>query len=125
MNWLDLVVLSIVVYRITRFISLDSLIEEPRDWVERWLLSEGTYIEDDEHWPVGYWRRKGVQWLRCPYCQSVWVAAGTLGLWCLVVVNDWTGWQFLFDWLALAGASMLLYRYTDPSPPCLPTKQCE
>lgn len=125
MNWLDFVVLTFVVHRVTRFISLDSLIDEPRDWIEAKLLSGDTFIEDDEQWPVDIWKRKAVQWLRCPWCQSVWVAAGALALWCLLVVNDWTGWRFMFDWLALAGASMIAYRYTDPGPPCLPTKKCD
>lgn len=124
MTLLALILLSLVTYRVTRFVSLDSLIEEPRDWVERRLLSKGHYTQDDEDWPVGYFRRKALQWLRCPYCQSVWFAAGAVGF--MAWVTDYTmTWMWLVDWLAVAAGAMIIYRYTDPSPPCLPTKKCD
>lgn len=124
MTWLDLVVLSLVTWRITRFTSLDSLIKEPRDWLEGWLLKGDTYFEDDIEWPFNVWKRKALQWLRCPWCQSVWIAAGVLGFWCLISWM-WPGWEFMLWWLAIAGASMIPYQYTDAEPPCLPRKPCD
>lgn len=123
MRWFDLVVMSLVVYRVTRFMSLDSLIDEPRDWVIAKLLAGDTYWEDDEEWPSNIWKRKALQWIRCPYCQSVWYAAATYLVW-----REWGDTvvvEILYAWLALAAAAMLVYRYTDPSPPCLPTKKCD
>lgn len=123
MTWFDLVLLSLVVYRVTRFFSLDSLIEEPRKAIVGWLLSKDNYVEDGEEWPMSYWRRKAKQWIECPYCQSVWYAMATYLVW-----REWgdtTPIQVLYYWLALAGAAMIVYRYTDPAPPCVPTKKCE
>lgn len=124
MTWLLFFLLSLCVYRITRFISLDSLIEEPRNWAEKKLLAAGFYTQDGEDWPVGFWRRKALQWIRCPYCQSVWVAAFALFFVARVASYEMT-WMYLVEWTALAGASMIWYRFTDPSPPCLPTKECD
>lgn len=124
MNWFDFVVLSLVTWRITRFSSLDSLIEEPRDWIVKWTLRGDTYVEDDEEWPFSWWKRKIKQWIDCPWCQSVWVAAGVVGFWCLIS-SDWPGWNFLLLWLAVSGAAMIPYRFADPAPPCLPRKPCD
>jgi hypothetical protein len=123
-TWFPFVILTIVTWRVTRFLSLDSLIEEPRNAIEGWLLRGDTFFEGDEEWPINFWARKGVQWLRCPWCQSVWVAAGAL-LFYNKVHHEWYGWDWPLYWLAIAGAAMIGYRITDPGPPCLPRKPCD
>lgn len=126
MNWLDLAILSLVVYRVTRFTQLDSLIKEPRDWLARKLLKPPTYREDGQEWPFNPWRRKALEWLTCPFCVSVWAAAGAWWFW------HWWGdtlfGQFMLGWLAVSGGAMVVYKFIDPPhppQPCVPVKPCE
>lgn len=123
-HWFLFIVLSLATWRVTRVLALDSIIKEPREALDKALLGDDTYIEKNEEWPINMWRRKALQWLRCPWCMSVWVAAGYLGLWCLVK-QDWLGWDFLFVWPAIAGAAMIPYNYLDGDPPCIPNTPCD
>lgn len=114
MTFFDFVVLAFVVYRVTRFISLDTLIDEPRDKVAGWLLSGDVFFDEtNKRWPVNIWKRKMLQWLECPFCQSVWVAAGALTFWTIISDYEWT-WDWLLHWLAICGAAMAVYKFVDP-----------
>lgn len=57
-----LVLLSLVTYRVTRFLINDTLINRQRIAVENWLLRR--------RW------LKIVELISCPWCVSVWIAAG-------------------------------------------------
>ena len=100
MNYLIvLIVLSAVTYRVSRFIVLDSLIDEPRDWaVDRLERKRGLFYS------------KLVDFIGCPFCISIWVAAATVAVHHFVVedvpVPVWT-------WLAVATGSLLLWAWID------------
>lgn len=106
-------VLSPVTWRVCRFIVFDSLIEGPRERFIGWLSSRAGRVAP--------WLLKLYE---CPFCVSVWVAAGAVGLWCLVAWW-WVGWLFIFVWLGAASGCMVLWRYIDPPPPCVPTEPCD
>ena len=93
------IILSAVCYRVSRFIVLDSLIDEPRNWVMSWL----------EMHPNAF-TRKTWELLGCPWCITVWVAAGTVALQHFVVdpvpVPIWT-------WLAVATGSLVFWGLID------------
>lgn len=94
-----LIVLSAVVYRVSRFLVLDTLIDEPRDK----LLDQ---LE----------RRQGLVYSKlfdligCPFCISVWVAAGAVAVHHYAVddvpVPIWT-------WLAVATGSLVFWAVID------------
>lgn len=73
--FLLLVVHGAVVYRVGRFIALDSLIDEPRDWVLAQLGSR-AYDPATGRWGR-LWRRKLMTLIECPWCVTVWVAGAT------------------------------------------------
>ena len=62
-----LIVLSAVVYRVSRFIVLDTLIDGTRDKTVDWL----------ERHPALFWT-KIKELLGCPWCITIWVAAATV-----------------------------------------------
>ena len=100
MSYLVLViVLSAVTYRISRFLLLDTLIDTPREKVMVWL---------EEH-PGRVWA-KMYELLDCPWCITIWIAAGVVALQVLVVedvpVPVWT-------WLAVATGSLVWWRIID------------
>lgn len=115
-----ILVLGLVTYRVTRFIILDSLIENVRARAFEWLLSplepaqRETVMELHEDAPLqelSMWRRKLYQLLSCPFCISVWVGAGAVFL---------TDWLTAFDvrlpvwtWLATSTVALVVYAYID------------
>lgn len=103
MTFLDLTILMLVTYRLTRWLQLDSMLDNPRELLAGWL----------EITPQPWWRRRLLELIQCPFCESVWVAAGALGFWTLIGPYD-LGWRFLLDWLAIAAGAMAVYRYIDP-----------
>ena len=116
---LTFVILSFVVYRVTRFIVLDSLIERVRERFYLWLLSPLDPMETSEVIDVHQdeplrklptWRRKLYQLFSCPFCISVWVAAGAVALhvW-LVEPLPYPVWY----WLGIATGGLLVYRVID------------
>jgi hypothetical protein len=115
-----ILILSLVTYRVTRFIILDSLIERWRERFYEWILSpldeneRACVIDVHEDWPLRklpWWRRKSYQLFSCPFCISVWVAGGAVILTELladfdVVMPAWT-------WLAISALSLVVYKYID------------
>lgn len=116
MSVIPLVVLAFAAYRVNRFIIRDTLIEVQRDWllkriVRNWATDhEGDIIPEPMALAQGLipkWRLKLHEVLTCPWCMSVWVSAGTVGL-------AWLTWDhprppLLWEWLSVAGASIGLY----------------
>lgn len=94
-----LVVLSAVVYRVTRFIIEDTLLDGPREKLLTWL---------EEH--PGFMNDKLYVLIECPFCVSIWVSAGAVALTDLVVddvpVPVWT-------WLAAATGALVFWAIID------------
>ena len=94
-----LIVLSAVTYRVSRFIVLDTLIDEPRNAVLSWL----------EMHPKWYWL-KLLELLGCPWCLTIWVAAAVVAIQDLAIdgmpVPVWS-------WLAVATGSLVFWGIID------------
>lgn len=100
-----LIVLSLVTYRVARFIILDTLIEAPRDRLFDWI----------ERRPGKLWR-KLLELLGCPFCLTIWVAAAAVAL------TDWLAGDVpmpIWMWLAAAAGALIVWRIVDyePDPP--------
>lgn len=113
--------ISPVVWRITRFLLLDSLIDEPREIFRSWLKREISTRRFGRY--AYYLRAKLLILMECAFCVSIWVSAGTLLGWC-AMTQDWPGWLFIPIWLSGSTGCMIIYRYVDPPDPCLPSKIC-
>lgn len=101
LSWLCLIlVLGLVVYRVTRFIVLDTLVDVPRDWVHNRLMSTkrrwGPYL---------------AKLIGCPWCVSVWVSAGAVALTMILTNHDIV--MPVWTWLAAAAVAVLAYNVTD------------
>lgn len=104
MQGLSLIVaLSLVTYRITRFALDDTLLEEWRWKLQDWLRGGPPGTAGP---PPSILRQKLLSLTDCPYCFSVWVAAGATAL------TDWrTSVQLpVWTWLATCGAAMAWWR---------------
>jgi hypothetical protein len=97
-------VLSAVTWRVTRFLILDTLLDTPRDWVHLWLQTPHP-----KRWVYAL-KIKVFELISCPYCTSVWVAAGAVLLTRPFVdgipLPVWT-------WLAVATGAMIIWDYVD------------
>lgn len=94
-----IIVLSLVVYRVGRFIVLDSLIEGTRESVQRWLGNRSHR-----------WWHKLLELLGCPYCITIWVSAATCFAYRVFVESFAVP---VFVWLAVAALSLVWWRYID------------
>jgi hypothetical protein len=111
-----LVVLAFAAYRVTRFIIEDTLVDAQRDWLLKRILRNWATDHEMKIIPepmansqglISKPRLKLYEVLVCPWCMSVWVSAGTVGL-------AWATWDhprppLLWEWLFVAGASIGLY----------------
>lgn len=95
-----IIILGLVTYRVSRFLVLDTLIDEIRDRVIGWL-------EPRQH-RLGW--RKLLDLLGCPYCITVWVAAGAVAAHHFIVdpvpMPVWT-------WLGVATVSLAVWAVID------------
>jgi hypothetical protein len=93
-----ILVASLITYRITRFLISDSLIATPRIWLHQVLLGR-----------VGRVRQKVYELINCPYCLSVWIAAGVIvGLDMFVSVP-----LPVAAWLATCAGCMMVWAYVE------------
>jgi len=95
--WLTwVVVLSLVVYRITRFLIDDDLINEPRAWLQRTIAGgvRGRAL-----------RIKLLELMQCPYCVSVWVGAGVVLLASILSTVPYP----VLTWGAACGGCMVVW----------------
>lgn len=93
------VILGLVAYRVGRFLLLDTLIDEPRDKAMGWLeIREG----------VGW--RKLEELFRCPWCITIWTAAGATAATTAFMSVPLPVWV----WLAAATWALVLWRIIDP-----------
>jgi hypothetical protein len=107
--------LSLVTYRVGRFVVLDDLISGLRNSLLTWLERPGKEREKPPPWSTlrdapPLWRHKVSQLLGCPFCVTVWVAGGAVAVTHFLVdplpVPVW--W-----WLGVAGAAVLPWAITD------------
>jgi hypothetical protein len=94
-----IIILSLVVYRLGRFVVLDTMFEGTRDKVLGWMHRRDRF----------FWH-KLAELLGCPYCITVWIAAGACLAW------RWFVAPFpapVFVWLAVAAGSLMAWRVVD------------
>ena len=94
------VVLSLVCYRITRFIVKDTIIDGFRIWLHTVILGRKPAL----------WREKLGELISCPFCISVWIAAA------LAVVADYFVPSVplpVFQWLAVAAGTLVIWRIVE------------
>jgi chromate transport protein ChrA len=97
-----IVVLSAAVYRVGRFIILDTMFEGTRAQVFGRLAMRQKFI----------WH-KIAELLGCPYCITVWLAAGACIAWRLFVGPFAAP---VFAWLAVCTGALLFWRAIDWEP---------
>jgi hypothetical protein len=64
---------TVAVFRLTRLVTTDTITEKPRQWVKR-------------HWGMG-----AFDFVVCPWCTSIWLAAGVV----LLTVFAPHQWQYV------------------------------
>lgn len=115
---LTFVVLTLVAARVTRFIFKDTMWKPTRDKLIGWL-EDPVKIRYGGSPSVEYthrgrfqmfWRKKLAELIECPYCVSIWVAAGTVFVH-RVVVEPLP--QPVWYWLAVAMGAVVVLEYTD------------
>ena len=87
-NWLDVILIALAVYRLTRLITME---DGPFDWAVK--SREWIFARFNE----GHWLNKG---LSCPWCVSFWLAVIVLAL----PAELWL-------WFGIAGAASLLFSW--------------
>jgi len=96
-----LVLISLVVWRIVRFLLRDSLIEHQRDWLYGKIVGDMTHQAP--------WRDKVYELLDCPYCLSIWISAATVA-----VADRYTTVPLpVYVWLAGSAGSMIVWRIVE------------
>lgn len=76
---LTLIVYALAVARVTTFIVLDELIDEPRARLKRAIVGDRD--------PVPAWRVKALTLVGCPWCVSIYVGAVAAVVWYTVGNN--------------------------------------
>lgn len=94
-----IIVLSATVYRISRFIVLDTMFEGTRAQVFGRLAMSERFI----------WH-KIAELLGCPYCITVWISAASCVAW-RIFVGPFEAPVFV--WLAVSTGSLLFWRAID------------
>ena len=91
---IEAVLLGLVVYRLSRILTMDSISEPWRHWLLRQADSR--------------WSRWGFKLLTCGFCVSVHLSFILVALYVWLVLPEWIGWEYLFLTLATAGAASLM-----------------
>lgn len=103
---------ALVVARVTRLITEDTILDEPRQWLLGklwdWRKPEATHPSS---WQPPYLRRKLHYLLTCPWCSSLYVSAGAIGL--LYAFTDISMPAPWFWWPALAMLAVIFLEWTD------------
>lgn len=98
---MQLILLSLVVYRVTRFIILDTLIQHQRI----------VFLNKLQGKKPSAFRNKIAELFTCPYCMSIWVAAASVA-----VLDLFESVRLpVFMWLAVAAGSLLVWRHAEPA----------
>lgn len=118
MVFFTFLLLSLVVARVTRLITEDTILDEPRRWLldKLWEWRRPANVHQ-QAWEPPYLRKKIHYLLTCPWCSSLYVSAGVIGATYLFtdasIPFPW------FWWPALAMAAVLYLEYTDGEKPLL------
>lgn len=95
------VIMSAVIYRLARFLILDTLIDVPRDAFNDWLTER-----------PGRLTIKLQELMQCPFCVTIWVSAGANTYW-YTLVEDWPGWAWPLYWLGTAAGALIFWTIID------------
>ncbi|THA54241.1 DUF1360 domain-containing protein [Streptomyces sp. A1136] len=101
----ELALLALAGYRGTQLVVHDSILDPVRARIDAW----------QQRRPTSAFRDAIVTLISCVYCSGFWVCGALLLVW-LLVTDQWHGTPVLvhgFEWLALAGAAVLLNRWDD------------
>lgn len=109
MNNLTLfIILSFVVFRVTRFLMHDTLIEKQRMWVFIKISGKPKIHEDGTRYQPA-WRMKVLELIQCAWCTSL-----HIGWMTVLVANQWTSiplpWMY---WVAIAGGAILIWDHVE------------
>lgn len=100
-----LIVLALATYRATQLAVWDSITQPLRNAVERWHANK----------PDSAWRSALTTLASCVYCAGWWIAGALLATY-LLTTGTWHDAPLLvhgIEWLAVAGAGVLLNRWDD------------
>lgn len=113
MNLAEIIILGAVVYRITRFTQLDSLLEEAiGSLITKRDVADSEILGVDESFQHLLYRKLLVG-ATCAFCVSVWIAAMIVAYLLAFTDYSWSAWVPI-DWLAVSTVGMVFYRYIDP-----------
>jgi Protein of unknown function (DUF1360) len=100
-----LAVLALTGYRGTQLVVHDSILDPVRERIDAWQQARAQSA----------FRAAIVTLISCVYCSGFWISGALLAVW-LFVTGTWSGTPVLvhgFEWLAVAGAAVLLNRWDD------------
>lgn len=96
-----LVLFSLVVWRVVRFLLRDSLIEHQRQWLYGKLIGDMTH--------QSALRDKIYELLDCPYCLSIWCSAAVVA-----VADRYTSVPLpVYMWPAASAGCMIVWRIVE------------
>lgn len=101
----ELALLALAGYRATQLAVHDSILDPVRDRIFAW------YEKRPESGP----RTAVITLISCVYCMGWWIAGALLATW-LLATGAWHGAPLVVhgaEWLAVAGAAVLLNRWDD------------
>ena len=94
------ILLSLVAYRVTRFVVKDTIIEGTRIWLHTFILGNKK---------PKLWREKLQELISCPFCISVWISAATVA-----VADHYVSVPLpVFQWLAVAAGTLVIWRIVE------------
>lgn len=109
--------LGLAVWRATRFLLDDTLIEGWRNHWYRWLWDDGAVADandPDALRPASLWRHKLLQLSTCPHCVSAHLAWITVAVYMVTAPGvSWSFWPWAIAWWQVAGVASLLSIVTD------------
>jgi len=109
------ILLALVVGRVTRYITSDTMFEETRDRLVIWLKDPVQSQNDDGTFKARSKRKQVLggklgELITCPWCVSIYVSAGTVFVHRLIVEPLP---QPVWWWLALSMTAVLFIEFTD------------
>lgn len=94
-----IIILSAVVYRVSRFIVLDTMIDGTRHKVLGYLEAKPKLLP-----------QKLAELLGCPFCVTVWISAGACLAWRIFIASFAAP---VFVWLAVAAGALIYWAVID------------
>lgn len=112
MVFFTFLILTVVVARVTRLITEDAILEEPRNWLlnKIWHRNKPADVHPGS-WNPPYLQRKIHYLLTCPWCSGLYVSAGAIGL--TYLFTDASMPLPWFWWPGLSLTAVMCLEYTD------------